>query len=466
MRILHVVHYFLPTHVAGVEVYTFHLAREQAKRHTVSIFTREDGHFTAPIRAEDDRVGELPVRRVYFNRPLEFETLYRNREIDAEFGVALDRLRPDVVHFQHLDRLSAGMIELAAARGIATVLTLHDYWFICPQIQLLTDGMQPCTGPEGGARCARCGNVLAESIREAVLQRLAAGPVSRRGFSWILDRARALLPDAAQARLTAWWTRRALRRYVSIERSRARYQDLRDRFHRVDAVTAPSRFLIETFRAAGFDRRPIEYIDYGIPLPQRRPPLGTGERRPLRCGYLSTVVAHKGIEVALEAFRGIDPSQAELLVRSPGYPPYVAAVQRRAAGLPHVRFLGPYQQDQVGAVFAELDVLLVPSLWYENSPLIIHEAAAAGVPVIATDLGGMAEYVHEGKNGLLFRRGDSGHLRQRILELASEPELLRRLQQPPFPIKSIAENAAEFEALYRVVLRGRMPRPNTMELSG
>jgi glycosyltransferase involved in cell wall biosynthesis len=294
--------------------------------------------------------------------------------------------------------------------------------------------------------------VLAESIRQAVLQQLAGDRVSRQGLSFLMDRARAWLPAGAQAKLMRWLERRGLRRYVSLDRSRARYDYLRARFEQAAAVTAPSRFLIEQFRAAGFDSRPIEYIDYGIPIPQSAARLPASARRPLRCGYLSTVVPFKGIEVALEAFRGIDPSQAELWVRAPGYPPYVAEVRHRAADLPHVHFLGPYGQDQVGAVFQDLDVLLVPSLWYENSPLIIHEAAAAQVPVIATDLGGMAEYVHEGENGLLFRRGDAGHLRQRILELAGVPERLSRLRRPPFPVKSIAENAGEFERLYQRLL--------------
>ncbi len=78
-------------------------------------------------------------------------------------------------------------------------------------------------------------------------------------------------------------------------------------------------------------------------------------------------------------------------------------------------------------MLVELDALVVPSVWYENAPLVISEAFAAGLPVVASRLGGMAEAVRDGIDGLLFAPSDPGDLARVLRALATEPGLLDRL---------------------------------------
>ena len=106
----------------------------------------------------------------------------------------------------------------------------------------------------------------------------------------------------------------------------------------------------------------------------------------------------------------------------------------------------------IGSVLAKIDVLVIPSLWYENSPLTIHEAYLAGIPVIVTDNGGMAELVSDGLSGLHFRRGDVADLRAKIQRFLDEPELHGRLVRGIPAVKTIADDAATMEGRYRKLL--------------
>ena len=130
MRILLVSHYFLPTHRAGVENYTYRLAKALGARHEVVVFCREDGFWDREVHEEDDVYGGVSVHRVYYNGPMDFRTCYQNPILDQVFSDYLLRWLPDIVHLQHLERLSAGFIDRAWRLGIPRVLTLNDFCFV------------------------------------------------------------------------------------------------------------------------------------------------------------------------------------------------------------------------------------------------------------------------------------------------------------------------------------------------
>ncbi len=111
-------------------------------------------------------------------------------------------------------------------------------------------------------------------------------------------------------------------------------------------------------------------------------------------------IAHKGGGGLIEAFARLQPSSRRPVLHIYGPhdrdPRYVAHLKRRAAGQADIRFEGVFPNREMLCVHAGLDVLVVPSLWYENSPTVILEAYAAGTPVIVSALGGMAELVQDG----------------------------------------------------------------------
>ena len=438
MRIVQVVHWFLPRHSSGAEVYTYQLASALAQRHEVSIYCREDGHAVganlcvrppeARFYEEDDVYRGLPVHRVYYNPPpgptyLARKALARfhNPRIEQSFAAYLDRVRPAVVHFQHLFKLSASLIAVAQGMGIPTVVTLHDYWFLCDNGQLLRPGLRVCTGPQGGLRCAGCAEAPLPSAIRPLLNPF-------------------LLP------LFIYRTR-ALRRYL----------------HRADAIIAPSAYLREAFMRHGFPPERILLCDHGTDtawLPDVVHVLGCSSPagQQLRFGYIGTIAPHKGLHVLLQAFRDLNAQNAELRVYGDlaSDPSYTAALQELVEGQA-VYFMGPFAHEEIGRVLSELDLLVVPSVWPENSPLTIHEARAARLPVLASDVGGMSDLVREGRAGWLFRAGDAEDLRRRLAEILQQPELLVQVRDEIRPVKGIEENAHELDELYRriVCARGR-----------
>jgi len=446
MKILLVSHYFLPRHRAGVEIYTYRLAKELGRKDSAWVYCREDGYWDREFHEEDDVYDGVPVHRVYYSRRLDFRAHYDNPYLDEKFERYLRWRRPDVIHFQHLDRLSAGFMRVAHRLGIASLLTLHDFWFMCPQIQMLS-GAHPCGGPSEGGKCASCPTVVPDHI--------AAGFMARAEHRWreravtraTLLAARRLIPARAQTLLRRRLASSEYAAYgITPEATRRRFSFLREAFGLVDIVLTPSRFVWHMFQQAGFEHPRVIYSDNGIP--EFRGSGEVGGSSHVRFGYFSAVIPHKGIELLIRAFREVRSPDVRLRIQGQGNDDYLAKVRQLAGNDLRITFHDPYGEGALAEAFSEIDILVVPSLWYENSPIVIHEAAMADVPVIAADIGGMAEYVRPGENGVLFRFGDAQDLRRK-LELFVEDRTLRsRLNKVPFRLKMIEEDAAELRQHY------------------
>jgi glycosyltransferase involved in cell wall biosynthesis len=132
---------------------------------------------------------------------------------------------------------------------------------------------------------------------------------------------------------------------------------------------------------------------------------------------------------------------------------FAAATKEAGA---HVRFNGPYRLEDLSAMMRNVGWVIVPSIWWENSPLVIQEAFNHRRPVICSDIGGMAEKVHNREDGLYFRASDATDLADRIAE-AAEPDLWRRLQRQIRPPPTIEATTDEQLALYRELLEARSP---------
>jgi glycosyltransferase involved in cell wall biosynthesis len=124
-----------------------------------------------------------------------------------------------------------------------------------------------------------------------------------------------------------------------------------------------------------------------------------------------------------------------------------------------VRFRGRFARDRLADVYSELDVLVVPSIWDENSPLVVSEAFAAGVPVVAADVTGLREVIAHGRDGLLVPPNDPGALAEVMARVACDGRLLAVLRSGIQPVRSAAEASAELVELYSEILA--RPRPTS-----
>jgi glycosyltransferase involved in cell wall biosynthesis len=221
--------------------------------------------------------------------------------------------------------------------------------------------------------------------------------------------------------------------------------------NKIDLFVAPSNFLREKFIEFGVPAEKIEYSDYGFDAA----PFKGFRRTPsekTRFGFVGSIIPSKGVHVMLKAFRDLAPENAVLNVFG-GFAPYYECENYEKeitdlANAPGINMRGRYQNEKVAEVFGEIDVLIVPSIWYENSPLVIHEAFLSHTPVITSNAGGMAELVRHEKSGLLFTMGDSASLRDAMARIVNEPSLVEKLRGGIPKVKTIEEDAAEMQDRY------------------
>ncbi|MEE8469676.1 MAG: glycosyltransferase, partial [Planctomycetota bacterium] len=416
MRVLLVSHLFPPAHSAGTELYTAELGQRLAARGcTVTVFTTDKDVGREDLSTRHYRHRGLEVIELVNNLFLEgFHETWDRPEITARFAAVLDELEPDVVHFQHLMYLSVGCLEEARRRGMPVLMTLHDFWLECPRMGQLVHADGGICETVDFARCGTClpsfewrQSALARTAGRAIaklhaLTHVDLGPVARGAARW------------AQAAAPKEWRPPAAaetERFEALARERTR--ELRERtIASVDRFLSPSRFLVERLVAWGLPAERTFHLPTGVdraafaPGPSDGTRDGTRERSrgvKLRVCFLGTLVPLKGEHILLGAWEALDPdlrARGTLTLFGPTEhaPGYAQDLRRRASAV-GARLEGALAREEVAAALAATDLLVVPSLWFENRPLVVLEALAARVPLLVSDLGGMAELVEEGVAG-------------------------------------------------------------------
>ena len=133
---------------------------------------------------------------------------------------------------------------------------------------------------------------------------------------------------------------------------------------------------------------------------------------------------------------------------------YSRSILNQIAEHPRINLAGRFPNDRMADELSRIDVLVVPSVWYENAPLVVYAALAAGVPVVATDLGGLSETISHGRNGLLFEPADAADLARQLRRLVDEPGLLAALREGAHGARSVVDSVDEFLELYESLNNG------------
>jgi GT2 family glycosyltransferase/glycosyltransferase involved in cell wall biosynthesis len=344
--------------------------------------------------------------------------------------------RPDIVHFQHLTCLSTGLPEAVASLGVPSVMTLNDYWLICHRGQLFDRDGQRCDGPYG-AGCGRC-------IEAGALAPTWVFDAGRRALASVLPAA-GLLAHAGGLALAAVTRPHDLR-----SASLARLAHMRCATRHVGLFLVPSRTAEARFREFGIEPARLRRCEQGIDLR----PFARISRAPspaLRVAFAGGLLPSKGAHVLLAAAASLAPGRVSVDVL--GDVSSVENVRHYAAlttllGAPVVLKLGSVPHGRMGEALGSVDVVAVPSLWLENAPFVIREAFAAGAPVVASNLGGMAEMVRHDVDGLLVEAGSVPALAAALDRLAGDPPLLARLRSGIRAPLSIDDDASTLLELY------------------
>jgi glycosyltransferase involved in cell wall biosynthesis len=198
----------------------------------------------------------------------------------------------------------------------------------------------------------------------------------------------------------------------------------------VGLCISPSRYVLQEHERRGFFPDSIRRVlPYGVEVPSGAPALarqsGPGKAT-FDVLFMGRVQQHKGIETLLRAFRRLPDVALRLHIAGTG--PSMEAARALAAGDARVRFYGFVSGERHQTLLQAADCMVVPSLWPDNYPVSIQEAFAAGVVVVASQVGGIPEMVQDGLSGLLVSPGDEAGVATAIDRLRQSPELVRKLR--------------------------------------
>ena len=429
MKILYVVHGFPPRNTAGTETYTYSLAQGVSREHDVGVFyrfaDREKPEYLME-RGTYEGIDYWAINNTYGQRS-DFEAYYRHPELDPAFRSCLDEFHPDLVHFAYvLGGLTADYVHHVKARHVPIVITLTDFVQICCRGQLLDREGRVCAGPKGGFNCIPC---LWNK----------PSPLEQKGWVRLAQR---IFP----ADMIARWVN-----HEQLHEMRARLSYLRDTVNMADLVIAPTEFLGETYRAWGIDTEKLMFSEFGI-----NPDFFADYRLEpsdiARFGFIGQLLPHKGLHVFTKALTLLTSDQYKGVIygdsSSEDARNYLNEALDQCDG-ERVEYRGTFPAEDIAKIYAEIDVLVVPSLWHENSPLVVLYALHTRTPLIVSDMGGMNGLVEHGHTGFVFPAGDAERLAFYMQYFIDHPEAIQSMKEKPKPVKTIEENVRELVALYR-----------------
>ena len=394
MKILKVIHGFPPDYMAGSEVYSYHLVKELINQNIDTyVFTRVENEFDENYKVYNEKYENIAIRRV--NKPKRdylYSDKFYDEEMDTLFKAYLQEVNPDVVHFGHLSHLSTNLIKIVKDFNIPIVYTIHDFWLFCVKGQMINQNGVICEKPSI-ENCTKCSNYV-----------------------------------------------------VTRDEVGASTEHMREMIDMIDVFISPSHTLRDFFITQGVDDKKIKYLKYGFNTQkiQYNKKVFTSNSK-INFGFMGRVIPTKGVQVLVDTFKRL-PNEKLSIYGGIG-------VQKRFLETENICFKGSYDNNTINQVLEDIDVLIVPSIWYENAPLVIQEAFLAGIPVITSNIGGMSELVEDGVSGFTFEVGNSQDLEKIIRKISDNPTLLNELKNVRNSVVDIEDDVKEIINIYEGLLK-------------
>ncbi|MBI4404659.1 MAG: glycosyltransferase [Deltaproteobacteria bacterium] len=450
MRILIACHSFFPQSHAGTET----LAKEvglnlQKLGHEVAILAPKPNYASEQIiepsmeqeSCEGLQVFRFSSPRIGSDQPLHDVLSFRNSTLRILYRDLLTVFKPDILHVFHLMHISGVLLEEAKRSNIPIVFTPTDFWLICPTYQLLNWLDEDCT-EHSLSDCVRC--LLAERLNASYFPR---------------SRLRSYLEDLE----TAKKDNPEFENFEKILFERDLY--VRSLFSLCDRVLPANSMMKSMLVSRGLIENETPVVPFGAPalinqlfaekkaLPQQSK---------IHVGFIGTVRRSKGLHVLLEAVEKLPRNHPFTfsIYGTVHEHHYFEQMRLKIRKLPEVHFRGTFPSQEVEKRLSELDLLVIPSIWHENTPLIAYSAMHTKTPVICSDTSGLADAVYGYQGGITFPKGDSAALAGLLLGIIKNPsqieEWSRRILPVPTTVDYTNSLLAHYEtlsALHRQTLR-------------
>ena len=428
-RILFVLHGFPPNAYGGIETHTFQLARELSKRYEIFVFTRVENESKKDFTTYQEDVSGMKVTNVVNNfkwQGNKFTDRFLCKEIDDIFENYIKEVKPQLIHIQHLIGLSCNIIDIANNAKIPIILSLHDYWYGCHRLNLLTNLGTICKNIDDSVNCVEC--VLKPNITKAINSRIISiiknwyFPRVKRSILRKVEQDEIIsftqnLTDSISNNIKAVISRRF---YMSHILSKCQY------------LICTTKWVETVYHRFGFDFDNYIVLPPGSNLKTTTDSIESvyqNGNKTFQLGYAGAILPHKGIHILLTALeilkdKGYGNDRLKLSIYGKGVDrKYQDKLDILGEGL-NVEFKGSYKHDDLKVIMSGFDLLVVPSIWNETYSLIIREAILCGTPVITTDLAAQKDGITNYKSGLLVKPGDPDDLAEKIEYAIITPDFI------------------------------------------
>jgi glycosyltransferase involved in cell wall biosynthesis len=280
-------------------------------------------------------------------------------------------------------------------------MTLTDFFLICPKYNLIPTKEKLCTGPNNGNNCQK---LCPEFSRSLINNRLEVA-----------------------------------------------YDVLKN----ASAITCPSNFAANLIQQE-FPQLKIQVVNHGMQVNKLKiNQKYYSDQETIIFGYASSLNKHKGTHILIDAFQKVKQNNIKLKIYGSGEnKEYINNLKNISKKDDRIQFCGVYQQENLGTILSNLDIMVIPSLWYETYCMTLHEALACKVPVIASDIGVMSENIEDNVNGFLFEMGNTNQLEGILRKIANQPSILNQIKQnlKHRPMKTLSQESYTYYRLYNRVI--------------
>jgi glycosyltransferase involved in cell wall biosynthesis len=410
MKIIYVVHEFFPHFHAGTQRYVLNIAQQmQRMGHAVTVLTYSTAE---PIEAFTPDPSGILIYEYCYNAIPVISIRYREMPNDMEFllnydniGNMLDAItnvlrkrKFDIMHIAHPMRLGQSY-RVAKSLGIPVILTLTDFWLLCPKGRFYKPDYSLCNSPDEGKKCIKeC------RVKDTILRQ---------------------------------------------------YKEAKGMFDSVNVLISPSKFLINIFKDTGWDAGKIYNIPHGVDYKYtKQSKMKNKISRNIFFGYTGAISKFKGIDLLIRSFSEVPAINISLKIY--GDIVYDPFFRKELIKIVHkderIHLMGAYSHEELPHIMSELDIVVVPSTTLDCYPLVVLEALAYEVPVIASDIVGSAlDLIRNGANGMIFSVEKKSDLKELIKKISENPNLVKSMKSNIVPPAPIEEEAFCLENIYRAV---------------